>query len=804
MVQSLKFLALFLLFCAPHLASAQIFNFSGFETSDNQEAHSSAGTFSVQSSSVKNGGYALKTNPVTTATASYKLGAEGSTGASSAAVACQGICGMGFWFRPNILPATLEEPIFKTNDEGTDDDLRLTIQSDGKLGLYDSNGTTFEAALGTTTTALSVGTWYYIEIRASGTTSLAYGVRINGGSEEITGTRGFGDGGRPFLTFELGKVANFNGNTVDYDYDDFYVRDGGYLPSAQNAKILRMVANEAGETYTGWDKGTNGGTFAETDEFPTDGATTFASSTDSGEDFVAYDMQDVEVLGAGGGGVNILSTKGFSRVFERAAGTSVLSAILLRSASTNSTTTAADPGTTAVSRFKIFRTDPATSAAWTPLGINALELGANTEGTNAMDIRLSTLGLMIYFVPQPTPTLTNFTYCREMTMTAGGASGGVATTTTAGFALHASTTLSTLAGTSSGGRIQNVALASPTAFEHPIDLIVTTDDNCGFSTGTLLDFYSEKYSSTTGAIDLWLEGTDVSSTTAKQVNMYYGYATTTEFQNRAGTFGALGEALVYNMNKNPAQDRTGGQDVTYFNRNASSSGMVKADLVEGYIGDGLTFNDSTESLAGRNFSDFDATSKVSVCAWSKPSGDTSDDVITEAQSVSPTAGFTLFRDNTGAVSGRTDTYTVFLEDNATNAFTTIEGSTNSGPANVWRHVCFMYEEGLAVGLHLMINGLEDANSPTSTALMTSTDSGTTNFQVASTPLYGGVIDDIRIYLSFLDPMDILTIYNNTKSSAVFWTFGAEQTQAVAETTAIERAIIRTGEWIIKTGEWLFR
>jgi hypothetical protein len=47
-----------------------------------------------------------------------------------------------------------------------------------------------------------------------------------------------------------------------------------------------------------------------------------------------------------------------------------------------------------------------------------------------------------------------------------------------------------------------------------------------------------------------------------------------------------------------------------------------------------------------------------------------------------------------------------------------------------------------------------------------------------TRAWHGYLDDIRVYSSQLHAMDALTIYNNTKSSDIFWDFGSEQTQSV--------------------------
>jgi hypothetical protein len=348
----------------------------------------------------------------------------------------------------------------------------------------------------------------------------------------------------------------------------------------------------------------------------------------------------------------------------------------------------------------------------------------------------------------------NYQYCRELTMTAGGNSGGVATTTAGGFALVATSTMSSLATTLSGGRITNTTTASGTTT--PVDVIITNGTECNSDGGsTVLDFYFEKYASTTGEFVLWVEAPDISSTSAKTALMYYGNASATDQSDEAGTFGALNELLIWNLDEDPGTAGAGGiLDSTSNNNDGTDNGsMTTSDSVRGMVGAGMDFdgNDYVSEAGitlGSNFTYLAWTFNSSFTGWDTVVG------VTLNRDFALVNGVPVFYDGAERTIGTalsTNTwYNLAAVSNGSSIGAYANGVLQSSPASVSYGG---YSGGIAVAAWY--------------------DGGAfTDFNI-------GIIDDVRVYDRALHSMDILTIYNNTRSSTNFWTFGSEETESVA-------------------------
>jgi len=372
----------------------------------------------------------------------------------------------------------------------------------------------------------------------------------------------------------------------------------------------------------------------------------------------------------------------------------------------------------------------------------------------------------------------DYQYCRKFTMTAGGDSGGVATTTTAGFALAASATLSTLAATSSSGNIYETTTTSGTTT--PVDVAITDGTDCGSDGGALLDFYFEKYVQTTGEFALWVEANDISSTTAKTVLMYYGYAddSATDQSDEAGTFGALTESSVFNLHENPAD--TGANDVLDSTSNSydgtDDSTMDGTDAVPGKIGSAMAFDGNDDDVASSGtLDDVISNSTGSISVWVRPTG-------TAPSASDPNGG--------GAVIG---TNTTNCSDDGAGGYISISQFNNGGTDRIWvgnydgshdvvgltyttdewMHVTWQHAGGNLYGYKngQLVGSVASGNTTVSNRQLcigAGRGFGSTEFE--------GDIDDVRTYKGVLDPMDILTIYNNTNDSSTFWTIGTEETE----------------------------
>ena len=111
-------------------------------------------------------------------------------------------------------------------------------------------------------------------------------------------------------------------------------------------------------------------------------------------------------------------------------------------------------------------------------------------------------------------------------------------------------------------------------------------------------------------------------------------------------------------------------------------------------------------------------------------------------------------------------YKITVLDSGSTNSALIEGATNSSPLNKWTYVCFTYTANVANGLHLYVNGVEDANSPVSTIGITAIDAGTNPLRIgalsAVTNLFVGQIDDVRVFTRMLSASEVLQLYNSGK------------------------------------------
>jgi hypothetical protein len=367
----------------------------------------------------------------------------------------------------------------------------------------------------------------------------------------------------------------------------------------------------------------------------------------------------------------------------------------------------------------------------------------------------------------------NYNYCQKWMMTAGGNSGGVATTSTAGFVLWATTTNAVFKTATWGGHMEVYNSASNT----PSDFVFGSGTDCNTDAGSAIQPVWDSYSSTTGAIAVGFTAPDISSTTAKTVLAYYGYTSGTDQTGLFSGMGLQGFWPLGTSTTNWPLLRT--WDTTSNHLNGTLTNFPGAQsTVPGMIGDALIFATNDYVNLGAPAA-LDITGNITVSTWVKvTSFPTSGNIATMIErgysSISTTEGYALrFNNPSGTVTLDFTTYSnipPFQGDGIT-TFTVPFGTgewhmvtaTNSDTA--WR----MYVDGVLVA------------SATDTGVYSSpANSSLGGAQINGTfeRFLNGTMDDARIYNKALHAMDVLTIYNNTKSSTIFWTFGAEETPTV--------------------------
>jgi hypothetical protein len=351
-----------------------LLNFTGFETGDGTELSAVSGTASIQNSTVRTGGYAVRANPTTTATGFVRVGAPAAGGNNTQYATATAY--ITFYFRYATKPASNSEPFFSAVDNLPNDKLSLRLNSSGNATVHNAAGT----LIATGSTVLAVNTWYRIDVKVGTGGSGAWEVKINGVSE-ASGTASLGINDNSFIL--LGKHVNVNGQTVDFFYDDVWI-DNAAFPTGEVA--VQVMQPDGDGSSTDWT-----GAYTAVDELPHNSDTDFISTSTSGH----VELVTLESAAAAGITGTVLAVKSIGIVRDEG-GSSAFN-IRLRSGGTNSNTSNNDPGTNYSLRSKVNETDPATSAAWLLAALDSIEVGVVANA--AVAHRCTMLCAMVAYTP---------------------------------------------------------------------------------------------------------------------------------------------------------------------------------------------------------------------------------------------------------------------------------------------------------------------------------------------------------------------------------------------------------------------
>jgi len=357
-----------------------LLNFSGLETGDFDEGISTSGTVSVDTGTVKNGTYSLRSNPTTTAIGYYALGAYSAAGV--AAISNHTTVCIRTWFRYATKPSAGTEPLL-TWQAQFGEAASLRLKSDGAVAMYDPG-----AVAGTSSTIISADTWYLLLTQVD-TASASASLKIYDSSlallETVAGTGDFAIATPREVRF--GKTTNVGGRTVDFYFDDMAFSVTG-CPDI-NGVVRRAQVNGAGSSSS-WTTGT-GSTFAEVDEVPPDDDTTYLETAETATHYMA--VADSSTIGMTGR-ISAVKTRG--RCKEPSSVSSSLR-VGIKSGATTSETTGSNRTTSYASLFKLFTTDPNTSAFWTLGNFDAIEAGIREN--NLVSQRCTAVDLQVEGTP---------------------------------------------------------------------------------------------------------------------------------------------------------------------------------------------------------------------------------------------------------------------------------------------------------------------------------------------------------------------------------------------------------------------
>lgn len=299
-------------------------------------------------------------------TSSFRSTNPGNSGVSKTLDA-QATWIVGFGFRAATLPASIKHLVkfFDTATLHTD----IRLNSDGTLTAT-RNGT----SLGSSSNALSAGTYYFIEVKV--TISDAAGVvelRVNGSSTgwialTSVDTRNGGNASANVIQI-LGAGTSEN---VTFDVDDLTICD---TSGSTNNDFLGDVrvdcyhpdGNGNSSQLTGSDANSTDNYLLVDDTTPDDDTTYVESSTAAQKDTYAFPAMSHTPSSVFGLQVSMMSKK------DDAGARSIASVIRSGGSDTDGTSQALS--TSYVNYVQISETDPNTAAAWTKTGFGNAEFG---------------------------------------------------------------------------------------------------------------------------------------------------------------------------------------------------------------------------------------------------------------------------------------------------------------------------------------------------------------------------------------------------------------------------------------------
>lgn len=237
----------------------------------------------------------------------------------------------------------------------------------------DSSGT----LLGTGTTLLQPGTWYYIEVYALiNSTTGAVTVRLNGANEIVlTGVNTQNGGSTTTVdTILLGGPIGLNGANQGFAYDDLYVCDGAGTVNNTflgDVQVLTEMPSGNGAANS-WvnDAATSTNNYTHVDDVP--------DSTASYVQSAVVGAVDEYAIPAIAGSPTVFGVQ--ARALASKVGSGSRSAALVaRPGTTDHADAGHALGTGAVPISNIWETNPDTSTAWTAAALSATQFGVKVS-----------------------------------------------------------------------------------------------------------------------------------------------------------------------------------------------------------------------------------------------------------------------------------------------------------------------------------------------------------------------------------------------------------------------------------------
>jgi hypothetical protein len=158
----------------------------------------------------------------------------------------------------------------------------------------------------------------------------------------------------------------------------------------------------------------------------------------------------------------------------------------------------------------------------------------------------------------------------------------------------------------------------------------------------------------------------------------------------------------------------------------------------------------------------DGASELTLVIWVKITNLTKDNTLIAKDAFVDTPQLLLWRDESGFNSGRTDTFSIKVSNDANSA--TIEGATNASSDTDYHQIAVTYLGGDSAGLRLYIDGKEDPNSGVSTVSIATLESNANSLRIGEHISDGigkglvGSVDHFVLFNRALSATEIIHLY----------------------------------------------
>jgi biopolymer transport protein ExbB len=307
-----------------------------------------------------------------------------------------------------------------------------------------------------------------------------------------------------------------------------------------------------------------------------------------------------------------------------------------------------------------------------------------------------------------------------------------------------------LAVTGSGGKVQHTTTCCAAAITAPADLIFTGSDQT-----TLLSWDVESYSSSTGALTVWVKVPAVSSSADTTLYMFYSNAAVTTYQSTyASTYDANYKG-VFHFNGSLA-DSTG-TVATGTNQGTTAASSPK-------LGGALNLvKTSSQYVDFGSPVETQLTDNLTLSVWGWSDQSTPQSLFVNQFRLGTLKGIALVLNNLGA-----DAVNVIVCDGSTSSNTATSALVND---SAWHQIAMTFASGLVT---VYVDGAAvNTVSAAVTHIAYGAEALRFGANAALNTFYSGNIDDATISSVVRTPDYIATVYHNQSNPSVFSTIGAE-------------------------------